>query len=100
MAINNAQLFQQVQESLEVERKAYGELSRTACSTCSTLAQICAIAMNNDRSYQPGTLSQNQAHRCGLPEFDAARQISRPNHRTIVAHKVTSASEWTSEEIR
>ncbi len=30
MAISNAQLFQQAQESLEAERKAYGELSRQA----------------------------------------------------------------------
>jgi len=30
MAINNAQLFQQVEESLEMERRAYGEVSRGA----------------------------------------------------------------------
>ena len=105
VAISNAQLFQQAQEALEAERRAYGEIGREAWS------QLLGVRAGqgyrcDDRGVIPvgdGQPAQEQEEatdtaRAELPELvlpivTHGRVLAR-----IEAHKADTA-EWTEEEI-
>jgi GAF domain-containing protein len=100
MAISNAQLFQQVQESLEVERKAYGELSRTAWLNLLSARPDLSYRYEQRQVIPAGDIVAETKHTdVGLPELMLPVKYRDQTIGTIVAHKVTSASGWTSEEI-
>jgi GAF domain-containing protein len=97
IAISNAQLFEQVQESLDAERRAYGELSRQAWAEL--------LRRRGERVYrgQGGIVSVSE----GEDETPAAKDLPTINVpvrvrdqvvATIKARKPETTSEWSSEE--
>jgi GAF domain-containing protein len=115
LAISNAQLFQQAQESLEAERRAYGQLSGEAWEemlrvnpNLGYLYSQGALARLENRLTGPGSApgqvkdgngdvppSQTQE----LPELKLRVQARGNVIGTISAHKPGQAGAWTSEEI-
>jgi GAF domain-containing protein len=111
MAISNARLFQQVQESLEAERQAYGELSREAW------AEIVRTRPGLGYRYEEGGVAPlagqplSQSERGGdgverrselveeLPELALPVRVRGQVIGTINAHKPGDMSEWTAQEI-
>ncbi len=103
MAISNAQLFQQAQESLEAERRAYGELSREAWQ------ELFRARPDLPLRYDPqGILSADGRRREGEPllgDHAAPQTLAIPLKvreqvvGVLDAHKPTEASDWTAEEI-
>ncbi len=111
LAISNAQLFRQAQESLEAERRAYGELGREAWQT------LFRAHPDLGHRYDPqGILPQDghwrdemkRALREGeliLSEEKASTALAIPlkvREQTIGvldAHKPANAGAWTQEEV-
>jgi GAF domain-containing protein len=111
VAINNAQLFQQVQESLDAERRAYGELSREAWQ------DLLRAQAATGRRYDPqGILPADGRWR---EEMKRAVQMEKPIHGdgeasttlaiplkvrdqvigVLDAHKSGGKREWTPDEV-
>jgi GAF domain-containing protein len=100
VAISNARLFRRVQESLEAERRAYGELSRDAWTEM--------LRAQPELGY---SYSERAVVRSGRPAEDAQRldkglpklklQIKHRGQKlgTMVAHKPGDSGEWTSGEV-
>jgi GAF domain-containing protein len=110
MAISNARLFQQAQESLEAERRAYGELSRETWREL--LRAQPALGFRRDRhGFSPaGDLWRPQmkaALQTGeiTPGDGDGRTLAIPIKvrgqviGVIDAHKPSEAGEWTAEEV-
>ena len=115
LAISNAQLFQQAQESLEAERRAYGQLSSEAWEEMLRVnpnlgylySQGVLVPLENrpaGPSSAPGQVengngdalpSQTQE----LPELKLRVQARGNVIGTISAHKPGQAGTWTPEEI-
>ncbi len=96
MAISNARLFQQTQESLKVVRQAYGEMSQQAwVETLSRQANIGYYCDNQGIQpiQRPGDVPRQAA---GQPTMSVAIRIRDQKIGVVNAHK---ADEWTSEEI-
>ena len=110
LAISNAQLFQQTQESLEIERRAYGELSREAWQKL--LRGQDSIAVLRDESgvtqisewidpevkqvLETGEIirSEGNATKLGVPIRVRGQVIG-----AIDVHKHEGAGEWNKEQI-
>jgi GAF domain-containing protein len=100
VAISNAQLFQQVQESYDAERRSYGLVSRDAW------AEMLRTRPQLGYSYR---------ERAVIPVDEAVEELERPDeelpglklpieHRgqrlgTFVAHKTADGGDWAPEEI-
>lgn len=110
VAISNAQLFQRAQESLEAERRAYGELSRQAwkeyLQTRSRLAflrddqGVSAI----DAWIDPEVEQVLATGRTSKSEGDGTKigvpiQVRGQVVGAIDAHKSEDGGEWTEEQI-
>jgi GAF domain-containing protein len=100
VAIGNARLFQQAQESLEAERRAYGELSRQAW------AEMVRARSGLGYRYREREVSKiEQDEGAGaemsstqLPSLTLPVEYRDQVFGTIVAHKPVGAGEWTPEE--
>jgi GAF domain-containing protein len=107
VAINNAQLFRQAEESLEAERQAYGEFSRQAWTKM--------VRARPDLGYRydgrnvesigrdsggPGLESRDEpsSSPAGLPAFSLPVEYRGKAFGTVVAHKPAGSGEWTPEE--
>jgi GAF domain-containing protein/HAMP domain-containing protein len=97
-AISNARLFQQAQESLEAERRAYGEISRAGW--VETLRTRPSLGYYCDTS---GTVPVTEPPEAGgdedLPEMSMPVTARGQVIGTISAHKPDDANAWTEEEI-
>ncbi|MCP4539653.1 MAG: GAF domain-containing protein [Chloroflexi bacterium] len=101
MALNNARLFQQAQESLEAQRRAYGAQSREAWTemlrTQLTLGYYCdarGVTPVTERSVTLGDDGED------LPALDIPVTVHGGQViGTINARKAGDAGEWTAEEI-
>jgi DNA-binding LacI/PurR family transcriptional regulator/GAF domain-containing protein len=109
LAIGNAQLFQQVQDSLEAERRAYGELSQQAWQTLlqtrSDLNYVC-----DERGIMPATAATEPHMRVAAQTGEAAvatedeRAVALPIKvrdqviGVINVHKPEQGA-WTQEQI-
>jgi GAF domain-containing protein len=115
LVISNAQLFQQAQESLEAERRAYGQLSGEAWE------EMLRMSPNVGYLYSQGALSRLENRPDGppsalgqvkngngdalppqtqeLPELKLRVQARGNVIGTISAHKPDQAGTWTPEEI-
>jgi GAF domain-containing protein len=115
LAISNARLFQQAQESLEAERRAYGQLSGEAWD------EMLRMNPNLGYFYSQGALSRLENRPAGpysalgqvkngngdtlppqpqeLPELKLRVQARGNVIGTISAHKPDQAGTWTPEEI-
>jgi GAF domain-containing protein len=110
LAISNARLFQQVQESLEAERRAYGELGREAWQELLHLRPDlgCLRDSRGISSFSgPWQPESRTALRTGqtVTGTDGATNMSIPIevHGKVIgvieAHKPADAESWTSEQI-
>ncbi len=114
LAISNARLFQQAQESLEAERRAYGQLSGEAWEellrvnpNLGYLYNQGALARLENRRADPQNVSGqvkngngdalSQSHE--LPELKLHVQARGNVIGTISAHKPDQAGTWTPEEV-
>ncbi len=99
MAINNAQLFQQAQEGMEAERKAYGELSREAWINLLRTRSDLGYRYEQQEVVPVGNVvAETVPPDDKLPELTLPVKYRGQTLGTIVAHKGTDAREWTSEE--
>jgi GAF domain-containing protein len=109
MAISNARLFQQAQESLEAERRAYGELSRQAWSELLRTRPDLGFLSDERGTFPAGDLWEPQmeaALRRGetaLGDGDGTTLAMPIKVRgqvigVIDAHKSDGAGKWTAEE--
>lgn len=110
LAIGNAQLFQQSQESLEAERRAFGELSRQAWTqllqTRAAVGFVCdqggtAPAGN---SLEPQMLAAMQKKQAVLADGDAAALALPIKVRDQVIgvvdmHRPSGTGAWTPDQI-
>jgi len=106
VAISNARLFQQAQESLEAERQAYGELSRHAWQ------EVLRARSGLRKRYDPrGILPREGQRRTErgkgtsiLGQASISRSLSVPIRvrgqviGVLDAHKPDGAGDWTSDE--
>lgn len=74
MAISNAQLFQKAQESLEAERRAYGELSRQAWAEMASSRAHLGYLSNEHGTY-PISTESSEARQAEPSTKDQAVQI-------------------------
>ena len=110
MAISNAWLFQQVQESLEAERRAYGDLSRQAWNELLRVQSDIGVLRDKhgilpaDGLWRTEMKTALQTGKTTLAE-DGSTGLAAPikvrGHviGLLDAHKPQDAGEWTTEEI-
>ena len=110
VAISNARLFQQVQESLEAERRAYGELGREAWQELLRVRPDLGC-LRDDRGLSPATGQWTPESMVALQTgrtvsgMDGATNLAIPveAHGKIIgvieAHKPADADSWTPEQI-
>lgn len=110
MAISNARLFQQSQESLEAERRAYGELSRGAWGELLGTRSGLSIVRDQRGIFPAGDLRQpevEEALRTGRASTaeDGGQNLAMPIKvrgqviGAIDAYKPDDAGDWTTEQI-
>jgi len=99
-AISNAQLFQQAQEGMEAERKAYGELGREAWINLLRTRSDLGYRYEQQKVVPVGNVVAETVHPDEkLPELTLPVKYRGQTLGTIVAHKGTDARGWTPEEI-
>jgi GAF domain-containing protein/HAMP domain-containing protein len=108
LAISNARLFQQAQESVEAQRRAYGEMSREAWQA------LFRVRPDLSQRYDPrGILSGDGGWRDEMKHAAQRGETVAGEDKTVVAvplkvrdqvigvldaHKPTVAGQWTAEE--
>ncbi len=103
MAISNARRFQQAQESLDAERRAYSQLTREEWSRVARTRgglgyrydQHGIVALNGDDKHGN---SEAQDGDGGLPELTLPVSVHGHVIAQVNAHKPAEAGEWTAEE--
>lgn len=97
VALQTAQLFQQVEQSLEAQKQAYGELSQEAWK------KIIEGKENLGYHYIGGDVipvdKQSLVDQSDLPEVSLPIQIGDQTVGFITAHKASAETEWTESEI-
>jgi GAF domain-containing protein len=102
LAISNARLFRQAQESLEAERRAYGELSREAWREL-VRAQVDLGVLRDERGISH--LRDAEAKQAlgngddGTENLVVPIRVRGGTIGEINAHRPGSAGEWTAEEV-
>jgi GAF domain-containing protein len=98
VAIRTAQLFQQVEESLDAQRRAYGEISQDTWKKISQEQKI--------KGYQfvrgnvvPINEETSVAEKPDLPEIAVPIEIGGQTIGQITAHKPEDNTSWSSEEV-
>ncbi len=99
IAISNARLFQQAQESLAAERRAYSLLSRRAWQE--SLAARPALGYRYDQNGVTPLNGHPRAHQPaeGLPELTLSVKVRGQVIGTVNAHKPKDSDRWTEEEV-
>ena len=97
LAISNARLFQQVQESLDAERRAYGQISREDWH------RIIQSRSRLGYRYEQGSviqLAESPANEQGdnLPKLEIPIHVRDQKIGTIRAHKNNPNESWTDDE--
>ena len=115
LAISNARLYTQAQESLEAERRAYGEMVREAWAEFLQLRP--ELAYRGDawgitsaeedgwrpetrRAWQEAAVTVHQDERSGKVSLAVPIQASGRVIGVIDTHKPAEAGDWSREEIR
>lgn len=99
VALSNAQLFEQVQESMEAERRAYGEVSRDAWR------QILQERLVGYHFDQRGVAAlqelpeEDLQSSSDLPELHLPVRVRGAVIGALHAHKAASETKWTDEEV-
>ncbi|MFP4393709.1 MAG: GAF domain-containing protein [Anaerolineales bacterium] len=114
LAISNARLFAQAQESLEAERRAYGEMGREAWTELLQLRRELAyrgdeegVAAAEDdwrpetkRAWQEAAVTVHQDEGTGEASLAVPIQASGRVIGVIDTYKPAGAGDWSREEIR
>jgi GAF domain-containing protein len=98
MAISNARLFQRVQDALEAERRAYGEMSRDAWAE--VLRSRGAVGYRCDAKATVPVSEMASVEDDGLPMLDIPITVHDQVIGTVRARKPEGAEQWTGEEAR
>jgi GAF domain-containing protein len=97
VAFQTAELFTQAEESLEAQRRAYGEISQEAWT------KIIASQKNIGYHYIQGdiiSVSENpRTEQPELPEVAIPVQVGGQTIGQITAHKSAKDTDWSSDEI-
>jgi len=104
VAISNAQLFQQARESLEAERRAYGDLSREAWDEMIRGISVPSYRYDKGRVISMIESTESREGRIetdgDLPELTLPIKVRGGTVATIEAHKFSDSGEWDQDEIR
>ena len=99
VAIDNARLLRQAEDSLEAERRAYGEFSRQAWT------EMARARPDRGYRYREGKVEpvgsdwdEPSSSPAGLPAFSLPVEYRGQALGTIVARKPAGSGEWTPEE--
>ena len=99
MAIDNARLFRQAEESIEAERQAYGEFSRQAWTEMVRARPELGYRYRERRVEPIGRdAGEPSSLPAGLPELSLPVEYRGQAFGTVVAHKPAGSGEWTPEE--
>jgi GAF domain-containing protein len=99
VAITNARLFQQAQEGLEAERRAYGELSHGAWAEMLRARPELGYYYSKQGVASVGRPAEEaQRSDAGLPKLELRVEHRGQKLGTMVAHKPAESGEWTSGE--
>ena len=111
LAISNTRLFQQTQESLEAERRAYGELSREAWGEL-LLTRPDLGQRYDPRGILPADGQWREAMKLAMRQGKIVLDEDRPSVvlatpikvrdqviGVLDAHKLADAGKWTAEEV-
>ncbi len=97
IALQNAQLFQRVEESIETQRRAYGELSRDSWERLTREQRALGYQYIRGRVIPSG---EAQSPETGLlPEVKIPIQLGDEIIGHITAHKSGETENWSSDEI-
>ncbi len=98
VALSNAQLFERVQESLEAERRAYGEVSRTAWRQ--TLQEQLVGYRYDERGVVAlaDLASDDLAQSTDLPELQLPVRVRGHSIGKLEVHKVDPQGKWSDAE--
>jgi GAF domain-containing protein/HAMP domain-containing protein len=102
VAISNARLFQQVQESLEAERKAYGEVSREAWKEMLLTRPSLGFARDKRGLIPIGDVRSEGAQTAsgeGANSLETPIKVRGHVIGVIDTHKPDGTGSWTPEEI-
>ncbi len=98
LAISNARLFEQAQEAVEAERRAYGELSREAW--IETLGRRPGLGYTCDAAGVAPAAAHTAARDDGdLPELTVPITVRGQVIGAINAHKPDDTGEWATGEV-
>jgi len=97
IALQNAQLFQQVEESLETQRRAYGEMSREAWERLTKEQQ--ALGYHYVRGKVVPSKEAQALETPDLPEISIPIQLGDEIIGYITAHKNSDLEIWSTDEI-
>ncbi len=100
VAIGNARLFQQLQERLEAERRAYGELSLQAWTEL--IRARSGLSYQYTRSAAPsGSGAADEIQQPGGELLELRLPIKHLGQKlgTMVAHKPADSGKWTAAEV-
>ena len=115
LAISNARLFSQAQESLEAERRAYGEMGREAWTELLQLRRELAYRGDEEgvmsaegaewrpetrRAWQEAAVTVHQDQGTGEASLAVPIQASGRVIGVIDTHKPADGGDWSQEEIR
>jgi GAF domain-containing protein len=95
-AISNAHLFQQVQGSLEAERRAYGELTREAWSRLTK--SRAGLAYRSHQGVVQTIYEDAEPEAADLPALDIPIRVRGQAIGTIQARKPDAGAEWAANE--
>jgi GAF domain-containing protein len=96
VALQTAQLFQQVEESLQAERRAYGEISREAWGNITQQQRVKGYHYVRGKIV---SVEQAPATKPDLPEIAIPVQIGNQTIGQITAHKSDTDLDWSTDEI-
>jgi GAF domain-containing protein len=107
VAISNARLFQQAQESLEMERRAYGEVSREAWRKMLLARPDLSFVRDKRGLFPAEEVSSGDAalHEAAAPDGERTNGLTTPIKvrgnviGAVDAYKPAGAGPWTPEEI-
>lgn len=97
LALQNAQLFQQVEESLEMQRRAYGDASKDAWERLAKERD--AIGYHFIQGEVAPLKGSQIPKRNSLPEITIPIELGNQIIGHITAHKGTYLDLWSSDEI-
>ena len=98
VAISNARLYQQAQESAEAQRRAYGEISRAAWQQIFGTRGAWGYRCDDQGIKAVGGIKTEDSG-TRLPELTLNLQARGQAIGMIQAHKPADAGDWTDEEI-